>query len=57
LFKGGVWIAGRKSPNSLYDPKIASFEEAGGYDQTDAEGFIKLAGIRLRALARASSKG
>src|SRR6059036_1862280 len=29
LFKGGVWIAGRKSPNSLYDPKIASFEEAG----------------------------
>ena len=56
LFKGGVWIAGRKSPNSLYDQKIASFEEAGGYDQTDAEGFIKLAGIRLRALARASSK-
>ena len=57
LFKGGVWIAGRKSPNSLYDPKIASFEEAGGYDHTDAEGFIKLAGIRLRALARAGSKG
>jgi argininosuccinate synthase len=56
LLKGGVWIAGRKSPNSLYDQKIASFEEAGGYDQTDAEGFIKLAGIRLRALARASSK-
>jgi argininosuccinate synthase len=56
LFKGGVWITGRKSPNSLYDQKIASFEEAGGYDQTDAEGFIKLAGIRLRALARASSK-
>jgi argininosuccinate synthase len=52
LFKGGVWIAGRKSPNSLYDPAIASFEEAGGYDQTDAEGFIRLGSLRLRALAR-----
>jgi len=52
LFKGGVWIAGRKSPNSLYDPAIASFEEAGGYDQSDAEGFIRLGALRLRALAR-----
>ncbi len=56
LFKGSATIAGRKSPNSLYDPKIASFEEAGGYQQSDAEGFIRLAGVRLRALARASSK-
>src|SRR3984885_14020994 len=56
LFKGGVWIAGRKSPNSLYDPKIASFEEAGGYNQADADGLIRLAGLRLRALARASTK-
>jgi argininosuccinate synthase len=53
LYKGGVWIVGRKSPNSLYDPVIASFEEAGGYDQSDAEGFIRLAGTRLRALSRA----
>ena len=52
LFKGGVWIAGRKSPNSLYDPAIVSFEEAGGYDQADAEGFIRLGALRLRALAR-----
>jgi argininosuccinate synthase len=52
LFKGGVWIAGRKSSNSLYDPAIASFEEAGGYDQTDAEGFIRLGALRLRAQAR-----
>jgi len=52
LFKGSVWIAGRKSPNSLYDPAIASFEVAGGYDQTDAEGFIRLGALRLRALAR-----
>ncbi len=54
LFKGGVWIAGRRSPNSLYDPALASFEEAGGYNQADAEGFIRLAGVRLRALARAT---
>jgi argininosuccinate synthase len=54
LFKGGVWIAGRSSPNSLYDPALASFEEAGGYNQADAEGFIRLAGMRLRALARAT---
>jgi argininosuccinate synthase len=54
LFKGGVWIAGRKSPNSLYDQKIVSFEEAGGYNQADADGLIRLAGLRLRALARAT---
>lgn len=52
LFKGGVWIAGRKSLNSLYDPEIASFEEAGGYNQADAEGFIRLGALRLKALAR-----
>ncbi|HLI80988.1 MAG TPA: argininosuccinate synthase [Candidatus Binataceae bacterium] len=52
LFKGSVAIAGRKSPRSLYDAKIASFEEAGGYDQADATGFIRLSGMRLRALAK-----
>jgi argininosuccinate synthase len=56
LYKGGVWIAGRQSPNSLYDPAIASFETAGGYRQTDAEGFIRLAALRLRALARLGTK-
>ncbi len=52
LFKGGVTIAGRKSPRSLYDARIASFEEAGGYEQADATGFIRLSGMRLRALAK-----
>ena len=56
LYKGGVSIAGRKSPNSLYDPAIASFDEAGGYRQADAEGFIALSGMRLRALARIEQK-
>src|SRR5271166_4841099 len=52
LFKGNATIAGRKSAKSLYDPKIASFEEAGGYQQAEAEGFIRLSGMRLRALAK-----
>lgn len=52
LYKGNVAIVGRRSANSLYDPAIASFEEAGGYQQTDAEGFIRLASLRLKALAR-----
>jgi argininosuccinate synthase len=52
MFKGNATIVGRKSPKSLYDAKIASFEEAGGYQQADAEGFIRLSGMRLRALAK-----
>jgi argininosuccinate synthase len=52
LFKGGVSIVGRKSPNSLYDTSLASFDEAGGYQQADADGFIRLNSMRLRALAR-----
>jgi len=56
LYKGGVWIAGRRSSRSLYDPSLASFEEAGGYQQADAEGFIRLAGLRLKALSRVDSK-
>lgn len=56
LYKGSVMIAGRKSPNSLYDPAIASMDEAGGYEQSDATGFIRLAGTRLRALARARAE-
>ncbi len=53
LFKGNVDVAGRRSPDSLFDEKIATFEEDGGtYDQADAEGFIKLNALRLRNLAR-----
>jgi len=53
LFKGGVHVTGRRSPESLYDPLIASFEGDGGaFDQQDAAGFIKLNALRLRLLAR-----
>ncbi|WP_434354307.1 argininosuccinate synthase [Psychrobacter sp. HD31] len=48
LYKGNVINAGRKSGNSLFDEKIATFEDdAGAYDQKDAEGFIRLNGLRL----------
>ncbi len=53
LYKGNVIITGRKSPNSLYDEAIVTFEDdAGAYDQRDAEGFIKLNALRLRLLGR-----
>ena len=53
LYKGSVQVIGRKSPNSLYSEKTVTFEDdAGAYDQRDAEGFIKLNALRLRLLGR-----
>ncbi|HJM28844.1 MAG TPA: argininosuccinate synthase [Acidimicrobiales bacterium] len=52
LFKGNVDVVGRKSGDSLFDEKVATFEEDdGAYDQSEAEGFIKLNALRLRTLA------
>jgi argininosuccinate synthase len=56
LFKGGVYVCGRRSPNSLYSPELVSFDEAGGYDQSDATGFIKLNALRLRVGATVKAK-
>ena len=47
LYKGNVIVIGRKSPNSLYDVDLATFESS-NYDQRDAEGFIKLNALRLK---------
>ncbi len=54
LYKGGVSVVGRRSASdSLFDESIATFEDdAGAYDQQDAEGFIKLNALRLRIAAR-----
>jgi argininosuccinate synthase len=53
LYKGAAHIVGRRSPNSLYSEKVVTFEDdAGAYDQRDAEGFIKLNALRLRLLGR-----
>ncbi|MEW5304463.1 MAG: hypothetical protein WDW36_007073 [Sanguina aurantia] len=52
LYKGNVMVQGRKSPYSLYDPVVASFEDDKGlYNQADAGCFIKLQALRLRTLA------
>ena len=52
LYKGNIMVVGRKSNDSLFDEKIATFEEDdGAYDQADADGFIKLNALRLRTLA------
>ena len=48
LYKGNVIITGRKSPNSLYDEDLVTFEEGSfNYNHNDAEGFIKLNALRL----------
>jgi len=52
LYKGNVIVVGRKSPMSLYSNALVTFEDdRGAYDQKDAEGFIRLNGLRLRTLA------
>jgi argininosuccinate synthase len=56
LFKGGVHVCGRRSPFSLYNPELVSFDEEGGYDQSDATGFIKLNALRLRVGATMREK-
>ncbi len=53
LYKGSVSVVGRRSNESLFDEKIATFEDdAGAYDQKDAEGFIKLNALRMRIAAQ-----
>ncbi len=48
LYKGNILVASRQSPNSLYDEGIASMEGGGAYNQTDAEGFLRIHGLPLR---------
>ncbi|HOC67166.1 MAG TPA: argininosuccinate synthase [Candidatus Hydrogenedentes bacterium] len=50
LYKGNCTVVGRRAEKTLYDPKIATFEEdEGAYHQADATGFIRLNALRLRA--------
>ncbi len=51
LFKGHAAVVGRKSENSLYLQELATFEADSLYNQKDAEGFIRLQGLRLKVLA------
>ena len=49
---GNVTITSRSSPYSLYQPKLSSMHEAGGYNQMDAQGFITIQALRLKQSAR-----
>ncbi|WP_319467612.1 argininosuccinate synthase [uncultured Pseudodesulfovibrio sp.] len=57
LYKGNCVPLGRKSPFSMYNPELATFEEDYIYDQADAEGFIKLVGLRLKGRMQQSKWG
>jgi argininosuccinate synthase len=48
LYKGNILVKSRESSQSLYDAAIASMEAGGSYDQTDAEGFLRIVGLPLR---------
>jgi argininosuccinate synthase len=60
LFKGNTVIRGRASQSSLYDQELSSMDVAGGYDQEDARGFIRINALRLKAhklILRKTRKG
>jgi argininosuccinate synthase len=58
LYKGNVIVAGRTSPKSLYDPKIATMEgDSSSFDQSDATGFIRLNAMRLKLRAARDQLG
>jgi len=53
LYKGAVYNAGRRSKDTLFDATLSTFEDdRGAYNQKDAEGFIRLNGLRLRTGAK-----
>ncbi|NOX55267.1 MAG: argininosuccinate synthase, partial [Planctomycetes bacterium] len=56
LYKGNILVQGRKSPKSLYDADIASMEAGGSYNQTDAEGFLRILGLPVRVQARVNPR-
>jgi argininosuccinate synthase len=52
LYKGNMLVASRTSPHSLYDEAVASMEGGGSYNQTDAEGFLRIQGLPGRVQGR-----
>ena len=52
LYKGNLRVSSRTSPYSLYDDAIASMEAGGSYNQTDAEGFLRIMGLPSRVQGR-----
>ncbi len=56
LYKGNIAVAGRRSPNNLYDEGIATMEGGGSYNQTDAEGFLRIQGLPGRVQGRTTPR-
>jgi argininosuccinate synthase len=56
LYKGNISVASRQSPNNLYDEGIASMEGGGSYNQTDAEGFLRIQGLPGRVQGRVTPR-
>src|SRR5262245_52156682 len=56
LYKGNVVVHSRTSPNSLYDEAIATMEAGGSYNQTDAEGFLRIMSLPGRVQARVTPR-
>ncbi len=56
LYKGSCAVVGRKSPVSLYEPDIATFDASELYDQKDATGFLRIFGLPLRVEALLNKK-
>ncbi len=56
LYKGNIMVDGRESPNSLYDEGIATMEGGGSYNQTDAEGFLRIQGLPYRVQGRVTPR-
>jgi argininosuccinate synthase len=56
LYKGNIQVAGRSSPYSLYDEGIATMEGGGSYNQTDAEGFLRIQGLPCRVQGRTTPR-
>lgn len=56
LYKGNVTVVSRESPNNLYDAGIASMEGGGSYNQTDAEGFLRIQSLPSRVQARVTPR-
>ncbi len=57
LYKGNILVKSRESSESLYDAAIASMEGGGSYDQTDAEGFLRILGLPLRVQGTIRPRG
>ncbi len=56
LYKGNLLVQSRTSPNSLYDEAIATMEGGGSYNQTDAEGFLRIMSLPGRVQARVTPR-